>query len=60
MNKVRKAERKEHEALKGHKYTFLKNPENLSEAKRQELAEMIRLYPTLGEASYKCRFLKKV
>ena len=50
MNKVRKAERKEHEALKGHKYTFLKNPENLSETKRQELAEMIRLYPTLGEA----------
>ena len=36
--------------MKGHKYTFLKNPENLSETKRQELAEMIRLYPTLGEA----------
>ena len=50
MDKVRKAERKEHEALKGHKYTFLKNPGNLSETKRQELAEMIRLYPTLGEA----------
>ena len=50
MDKVRKAERKEHEALKGHKYTFLKNHENLSETKQQELAEMIRLYPTLGEA----------
>lgn len=50
MNKVRKAERKEHEELKGHKYTFLKNPEKLSETKRQELGEMIRLYPTLGEA----------
>ena len=50
MDKVRKAERKEHEALKGHKYTFLKNQENLSETKQQELAEMIQLYPTLGEA----------
>jgi transposase len=50
MDKVRKAERKEHEALKGHKYTFLKNQQNLSETKQQELAEMIRLYPTLGEA----------
>jgi transposase len=50
MDKVRKAERKEHEALKGHQYTFLKNPENLSETKQHELAEMIRLYPTLGEA----------
>lgn len=50
MDKVRKAERKEHEALKGHKYTFLKNRENLSEAKQQALAEMIQLYPTLGEA----------
>jgi len=50
MDKVRKAERKEHEELKGHKYTFLKNPENLSETKQQELAEMVRLYLTLGEA----------
>jgi len=50
MDQVRKAERKEHAALKGHKYTFLKNPANLSEVKQQELAEMIRLYPTLGEA----------
>ena len=50
MDKVRKAERKENEALKGHKYTFLKNHENLSETKQQELAEMIRLYPALGEA----------
>lgn len=50
MDKVRKAERKEHEALKGHKYTFLKNRENLSEAKQQALAELIQLYPTLGQA----------
>ena len=50
MDQVRKAERKEHAALKGHKYTFLKNPENLSETKQRELADMIQLYPTLGEA----------
>lgn len=50
MDPVRKAERKEHAALKGHQYTFLKNHGNLSETKQQELAEMIQLYPTLGEA----------
>jgi transposase len=50
MDQVRKTERKEHEALKGHKYTFLKNRQNLSETQQQELAEMIRLYPTLAEA----------
>lgn len=50
MDKVRKAERKEHEALKGQKYTFLKNRENLSETQQKDLAEMIQLYPTLGEA----------
>lgn len=50
MNQVRIAERKEHDALKGHKYTFLKNRENLSDKKEQELDELIKLYPTLGEA----------
>jgi transposase len=50
MDKVRKAERKEHDELKGHKYTFLKNRKNLSEKKEKSLAEMIQLYPTLGEA----------
>ena len=50
MNKVRIDERKEHEALKNHKYTFLKNKEKLSDKKRQALDEMITLYPTLGEA----------
>ena len=34
----------------GPQYTSLKNPANLSETEQQELAEMIRLYPTLGEA----------
>ena len=50
MNKVRKDERKEHSELKGHKYTFLKNRENLSDKQEKSLAKMIKLYPTLGEA----------
>jgi transposase len=50
MDKVRKAERKEHDALKGQKYTFLKNRKNLSDKQEKSLAEMIQLYPTLGEA----------
>jgi hypothetical protein len=32
--------------LKGHKYTFLSNRENLSDKKETELAELITLYPT--------------
>jgi transposase len=50
MNKVRQEERKEHAALKGHKYTFLKNRNNLSASKEKVLSELITLYPTLGEA----------
>ncbi len=50
INQVRIAERKEHDPLKGHKYTFLKNRENLSDKKEKDLDEMIKLYPTLGEA----------
>ncbi len=50
MDKVRQAERKEHEELKGHKYTFLKNRKNLSDNKQKALSELITLYPRLGEA----------
>ncbi len=50
MNKVRIDERKEHDALKGHKYTFLRNRENLTNKQEASLAEMIDLYPTLGQA----------
>lgn len=50
MDKVRRLERKEHDALKGHKYTFLKNRNNLSDSKQKILSELIILYPTLGEA----------
>jgi len=46
MDRVRKSERAEHEDLKGHKYTFLKNPQNLSDTKRQELEVLNRYqYP---------------
>ena len=54
MDTVRKQERKEHEQLKGHKYTFLKN--KLSDKKQSELSELITLYPTLGEA-YRLKIL---
>ena len=50
MDKVRAMERKEHAALKGHKYTFLKNRKNLSDKKKKALDELVELYPTLGQA----------
>lgn len=50
MNTVRVLERKEHEELKGHKYTFLKNKDKLSNKKAQELSKLITLFPTLGQA----------
>lgn len=50
MDQVRKSERKEHAMLKGEKYTFLKNKTNLTPEKQIKLAELITLYPTLGEA----------
>lgn len=56
MDQVRKSERLEHEDLKGHKYTFLKSPQNLSDTKRQELEVLVRAYPNLGEA-YRLKIL---
>lgn len=50
MDKVRKDERREHEYLKGHKYTFLKSNKHLSERQKKERGELIELYPKLGEA----------
>lgn len=50
MDTVRKLERREHEALKGHKYTFLKDWDRLSDKRRLELVKLIDDYPTLGEA----------
>ncbi len=50
MDEVRKNERKEHEALKGHKYTFLKNRNKLSHWQKDALYNLIQDFPTLGEA----------
>lgn len=56
MDKVRRVERIEHDASKGHKYTFLKNRQHLSARKEKALSEMIELYPTLGKA-YRLKML---
>ncbi len=56
MDRVRKAERREHDLLKGHKYTFLKSEANLSDTKRAERDELLKLYPTLGDA-YRLKIL---
>ena len=50
MDKVRRMERHDHKELKGHKYTFLKNKNNLSSVKQKELGELIVLFPILGQA----------
>jgi len=50
MDTVRKAERKECEMLKGHKYTFLHAYRNLNKDKKENLHELMIMYPKLGEA----------
>jgi transposase len=50
MDKVRQIERKEHDELKNHRYTFLKKNSNLSDSKKTRLKELVKLFPTLGEA----------
>ncbi len=50
MDAVRKGERQEHAMLKGHKYTFLRRHDNLSDKRKAQLQQMITLYPTLGQA----------
>jgi transposase len=39
-----------HEELKGHKYTFQRNRQNLSDKEERSLSDMIELYPTMGKA----------
>lgn len=56
MDEVRKNERKDHQDIKGHKYTFLKNNTNLTKRQREERDKLIVLYPILGEA-YRLREL---
>lgn len=50
MDKVRKMERRQHELLKNHRYTFLKSNKNLSAQRKAEREELIELFPVLGEA----------
>ena len=49
LDELRKAERKACSALKGHKYTLLKNPENLKDHRKVDLQALITLYPKIGE-----------
>lgn len=49
LDTLRKAEQKECKELKGHKYTLLRNPENLTDKKLAELANLVKLYPKIGE-----------
>ncbi len=56
MDELRKREKAECELLKGHKYTFLRNPMGLSDKKMDQLFEMIELYPKVGEG-YRLKLL---
>jgi transposase len=49
VDEVRKQESRIHKAIKGHKYTFLKNNKNLSTAKLKEKYRLMEVYPALGE-----------
>jgi len=49
VDEVRKSERRLHNALKGHKYTFLKNEKNLSIKQKHAKIQFIEDYPALGE-----------
>lgn len=56
MDELRKKEKAECELLKGHKYTFLKNPMSLSDKRMDQLFEMMKLYPKVGEG-YRLKLL---
>lgn len=56
MDDLRKQELREHQMLKGHKYTFLKSNEKLSQKSRKEREELITLLPKMGEA-YRLKIL---
>ena len=49
VDEVRKPERRIHNALKGHKYTFLKSARNLSKKQKHAKLELMEAYPALGE-----------
>lgn len=50
MDEVRKQERRRHVELKGHKYTFLKSPKQLTSEQSVRRHELVELFPQLGEA----------
>ena len=50
MDKVRKNEYREHQILKGHKYTFLKSTKNLSANQKRDREMLIELLPNIGKA----------
>ena len=50
MNEVRKKERTQHQILKNHRYTFLKNTKNLTAKQKEQRDEIVELLPVMGEA----------
>ena len=58
MDKIRRNEARDHELLKGHKYTFLKSNKHLNENQKQEREELIVLLPVIGKA-YRLKILFK-
>jgi len=50
MDQVRKDQRKTHQQLKGHKYTFLKANKNLTSHQQTQRQQLIEWYPLLGKA----------
>jgi len=50
MDQLRKNERRQHEALKGHKYTLLKAEGSLTGQQALERHLLLESYPTLGQA----------
>lgn len=50
MDKVRKNEYREHQILKGHKYTFLKSTKRLSASQKRDREMLIELLPNIGKA----------
>jgi transposase len=50
MDDVRKKERIQHQLLKNHRYTFLKNERNLSSKQKEQRDEILELLPVIGEA----------
>lgn len=50
MSAVHRSERQAHAELKGHKYTFVRNRNTLSDKQEESLTRFVGAYPFLGEA----------